>query len=84
VSFVSSFLPPPYSSPLLYNSSLVPLLPFLYIVTDWAVSRKRIDKHVPTNAHPTIGHPLLRNRPVNTSRSNEYATIEQRGYATRF
>jgi hypothetical protein len=26
-------------------------------VTDWVVSRKRIGKHVPTNAHPAIeGH----------------------------
>jgi hypothetical protein len=45
------------------------------IVTDWAVSRKRIGKHVPNNAHLTIeGLPLLGNRPVNTSRSNEYTT----------
>jgi hypothetical protein len=43
------------------------------MVTDWAVSMKQIGKHVPTNVHPTIGHPLLGNRPVNTSRSNEYA-----------
>jgi hypothetical protein len=38
------------------------------IVTDWAVVRRRIDKHVPTNSHPTIkGRPLLGNRPVNLS-----------------
>jgi hypothetical protein len=45
------------------------------IVTDWAVSRKRIGEHAPISAHPTIGHPLLGNRLVNTSRSKEYATI---------
>jgi hypothetical protein len=39
---------------------------FQRYVTDWAVSRKRIGKHVPTNAHPTIeGYSLLSNRPVN-------------------
>jgi hypothetical protein len=38
------------------------------IVTDWAVSRRGIGKHVPTNAHPAIeGRPLLGNRLVNTS-----------------
>jgi hypothetical protein len=37
-------------------------------VTDWAVSRRRIGKHVPTNAHPTIEvRPFLGNRPVKTS-----------------
>jgi hypothetical protein len=46
------------------------------IVTDWAVSRKRIRKHFSINAHPTIEeHPLLGKRPVNTFRSNEYAKI---------
>jgi hypothetical protein len=47
-----------------------------YIVKDWAVSRRYIGKHVPTNAHPTIeGRPLLGNRPVNTYHRNECATI---------
>jgi hypothetical protein len=73
-----SFLSLPYSSLLLYKSSLLPLRPFLYIVTDWAVSRKLIGKQVLTNVQPTT------EGPVNTSRSKEYATIEQRGYATRF
>jgi hypothetical protein len=45
-------------------------------MTDWAVSRKLIGKHVPINAQPTIeGHPLLNNRLVNSSGSNKYATI---------
>jgi hypothetical protein len=40
-------------------------------VTDWAVSRKRIGKHVPTKAHPTIeGHPLLGNAWVDTLDNN--------------
>jgi hypothetical protein len=48
----------------------------LCIVRDWAASRERIGKHVPNNTHQTIeGNPLLGNRPVNISRSNEYATI---------
>jgi hypothetical protein len=56
------------------NPSIHPVVE--HIVTDWVVSRKRIGKHVPIKAHPTIEvHPLLRNRPVNTSRSNEYAKI---------
>jgi hypothetical protein len=39
-----------------------------HIMTDWAVGKKRIGKHVPTNPHPTIeGSLLLGNRPVNTS-----------------
>jgi hypothetical protein len=42
-------------------------------VTDWAVARRRIDKHVPTNPHQTIeGGPLLGNKPVNT----DCATID--------
>jgi hypothetical protein len=41
-------------------------------VTDRAVSKRRIGKHVPTNAHPTIeGRLLLGNRLVNTYYSNE-------------
>jgi hypothetical protein len=39
-------------------------------VTEWAVSRKLIGKYVPTNAHPLLG-----NRLVNISSSNEYVTI---------
>jgi hypothetical protein len=32
------------------------------IVTDWAVAKRRIGKHVPTKQHPTIGgRPLLGN-----------------------
>jgi hypothetical protein len=50
---------------------------YVCIVTDWIASTKQRGKHVPTSEHPTIEeHPLLRNRPVNTSRSNEYVTIE--------
>jgi hypothetical protein len=46
------------------------------IVTDWAVSRRRIHKHVPTNELPAIeGRPVLGNRPVNTHHSNECAAI---------
>jgi hypothetical protein len=48
------------------------------IVTDWAVARRKIDKHIPANSHPTIeGRPLLANRPVNTYYSNDCATIER-------
>jgi hypothetical protein len=47
------------------------------IVTDWAVARRRIGKHVPTNPHPTIeGRPLLGNISVNTYHSNDCATTE--------
>jgi hypothetical protein len=43
----------------------------VHIVTYWAVSRKQIGKHIPTNVHPTIeGQPLLGNRLVNTSHNN--------------
>jgi hypothetical protein len=56
-------------------------------LTDWAIARKRIDKHVPTNPHPTIeGRPLLDNRPVNIHNSNDCATIKRLfsvGYAPR-
>jgi hypothetical protein len=35
-----------------------------------------IGKHVPTSSHPTTeGHPLLGNRLVNTSHSNEYVAV---------
>jgi hypothetical protein len=45
-------------------------------VTDWAVSRRRIGKYVPTNVHPAIvGRQLLCKRPVNIYHSNECATI---------
>jgi hypothetical protein len=44
-------------------------------MTDRAVSRRRIGKYVPTNAHPTTeGRQLLGNRLVNTYHSNECAT----------
>jgi hypothetical protein len=47
-------------------------------VTDWAVAKRRIGKHVPTNPHPTTeGRPLLGNRPINTHHSNDCATIER-------
>jgi hypothetical protein len=47
-------------------------------VTDWAVAKRRIGKHVPTNPHPTIeGRPLLCNRPVSTHHSKDCATIER-------
>jgi hypothetical protein len=47
------------------------------IVTDWAVSRKRIGKHVPNNAHPTIeGRPLLGSDPVSTfQRHNNMSSV---------
>jgi hypothetical protein len=48
------------------------------LVTDWAVTRRRIGKYVPTNPHPKIeGRPLLGNRPVNTHHSKDCATIER-------
>jgi hypothetical protein len=48
-------------------------------VTDWAVARRRRDKHVPTNPHPTIERrPFLGNRPINTNHSNDCAIIERR------
>jgi hypothetical protein len=47
-------------------------------VTDWAVARRRIGEHFPTNPHPTIeGRPLLGNRPVNTHHSNDSAIIKR-------
>jgi hypothetical protein len=40
----------------------------LHIATDWAVARRRIGKHVPTNPHPTIeGRLLLGNTGKHTS-----------------
>jgi hypothetical protein len=39
-------------------------------VTDWAVSRRRIGKYVPTNAHPTIeGRPISQQRMRNNRTS---------------
>jgi hypothetical protein len=60
---------------LLERLGLLNMLRHIIIVTDWAVARRRIGKHVPNNPHPTIeGRPLLGNRPVNIHHNNDYAT----------
>jgi hypothetical protein len=47
-------------------------------VTDSAVARRQIGKHVPTNPHLAIEErPLLGNRPVNINHSNDHATVER-------